>query len=83
MSEEAPKSGAVAGGDPDKYSYDNLSKMRKNSVYLVSLLLVINGIMKIASIGKEESVRSFIMTFYFCGIGIILILIELERGQVQ
>ena len=82
MSEEV-KPGTKKPVEEDRFSYENLTKLRQNSVYVLSILLVINGIMKIATPGEGESIRSFITTFNFCLIGITLMLIELEKGQIQ
>ena len=68
---------------PTGSTYQKISKIRTYVSYLAALLLIIESIMILISIGSAPSLRAFIVTGYFIAFGIIILLVECEKGNIN
>ena len=63
--------------------YVQASTIRKISTWLAATMMIFQAVFKIIDLGAEEdNFRSVITCFYFCFIGVILVLVEMEWGRV-
>ena len=64
-------------------TYEKASKIRTMTSYVAAAMLIVVGISRLLSISTADSMRVFIMTFYFVVIGIIIIAVECGNGYSQ
>ena len=67
----------------DGLTYEKASKYRSISNYAAAVMLVIVSVMQLISIGSAPSLRVFIMTGYFILLGVIIVLVEMEKGDMN
>ena len=65
------------------FDYEKAVKFKKWSTVLAAVLLAIVAISKVAVTSADSSkpANSFIMTFYFCVIAIIMVAVEFGQGS--
>tara|TARA_B110000285_G_C14572912_1_gene358676 strand:- start:210 stop:449 length:240 start_codon:yes stop_codon:yes gene_type:complete len=66
--------------DDEEMTYEKALEIRKKSSYIAAVLLVIVSILKIVSISDGHKLQSMIMSFYFLGIGLVIVAVEYEVG---
>ena len=69
-----------AVAEDEEMTYEKALDYRKKSSYLAAVLLVIVSILKIVSIGTGHKLQSLIMSFYFLGIGLVIVAVEYVVG---
>ena len=92
MSEEEKKEPEMKniGEDGDDgflsgFDYEKCTKVKKLSTALAAILLIVVAISKVAITSPDTNTQSnsFIMTFYFCVIAIIMVAVEFGQGSAQ